>query len=400
MTSQWIRFAIEEYLGPDVYIAPTYGNTLMGLAASDMPTAEDDYKIAYYAPQPRAVVEVVDFEDYDKVVPYGETGRVHADDADEGVLRAAVRSSATRASASAPARSTRGTASAACGRSTSSRRPRPSACTRTIATSHGSKQRSRRAHGGSAATSIATCANLWRTTRDPHPRPALGRAVQEPGDRQGRPLRHRRGAGRGQPGQRRRWSSATCATPSAPATCCARSPSRDLLQMVKKAGELYAKAELPLGDGTQTPDQFVAHAVGDHRPARAHVQVQHGEEPLRARATWTRSSTRLTRGLDLNILSRGYGIEARGVPVSYQAQSPVLGMVLPSQLARRPHALAADHPDAGRPGAQARPAGAVDAVPHGQRVRRRPACPKQAIVDLPRPRRRRRGGARTAARAA
>src|SRR3954447_23611060 len=31
MTSQWIRFAIEELLGPNVYIAPTYGNTLMGL---------------------------------------------------------------------------------------------------------------------------------------------------------------------------------------------------------------------------------------------------------------------------------------------------------------------------------------------------------------------------------
>ncbi len=38
----------------------------------------------------------------------------------------------------------------------------------------------------------------------------------------------------------------------------------------------------------------------------------------------------LTRGLDLNILARGYGVEHRGVPVSYQAQSPVLGMVLPS----------------------------------------------------------------------
>jgi hypothetical protein len=38
----------------------------------------------------------------------------------------------------------------------------------------------------------------------------------------------------------------------------------------------------------------------------------------------------LTRGLDLDILSKGYGMEARGVPVSYQAQSPVLGMVLPS----------------------------------------------------------------------
>ena len=56
MTSQWIRFAIEELLGPDIYIAPTYGNTLMGLAAAEMPTAADNYKIAYYAPQPRAVV--------------------------------------------------------------------------------------------------------------------------------------------------------------------------------------------------------------------------------------------------------------------------------------------------------------------------------------------------------
>jgi phenylacetate-coenzyme A ligase PaaK-like adenylate-forming protein len=76
MTSQWIRFAIEEFLGPNVYIAPTYGNTLMGLAASEMPAAADGYKIAYYAPQPRAVVEVVDFDNYDKVVDYGQEGRV------------------------------------------------------------------------------------------------------------------------------------------------------------------------------------------------------------------------------------------------------------------------------------------------------------------------------------
>jgi phenylacetate-coenzyme A ligase PaaK-like adenylate-forming protein len=76
MTSQWIRFAIEEFLGPNVYIAPTYGNTLMGLAAAEMPTAADGYKIAYYAPQPRAVVEVVDFDNYDKPVDYGQEGRV------------------------------------------------------------------------------------------------------------------------------------------------------------------------------------------------------------------------------------------------------------------------------------------------------------------------------------
>jgi phenylacetate-coenzyme A ligase PaaK-like adenylate-forming protein len=76
MTSQWIRFAIEEYLGPEVYIAPTYGNTLMGLAASDMPTAKQKYKIAYYAPQPRAVAEVVEFKDYNRLVEVGQTGRV------------------------------------------------------------------------------------------------------------------------------------------------------------------------------------------------------------------------------------------------------------------------------------------------------------------------------------
>ena len=76
MTSQWIRFAIEELLGPNIYIAPTYGNTLMGLAAADMPTAADGFKINYYAPQPRALVQVVEFDDYNKLVEYGHEGRV------------------------------------------------------------------------------------------------------------------------------------------------------------------------------------------------------------------------------------------------------------------------------------------------------------------------------------
>jgi hypothetical protein len=75
MTSQWVRFAIEEFLGPGVYIAPTYGNTLMGLAAADMPEPPD-YKITYYAPQPRAAVQVVDFDNPDKLVDYGMSGRV------------------------------------------------------------------------------------------------------------------------------------------------------------------------------------------------------------------------------------------------------------------------------------------------------------------------------------
>jgi hypothetical protein len=47
----------------------------MGLACSRPITPDDNYTIAYYAPQPRAVVEVVDFEDHTQLVPYGETGR-------------------------------------------------------------------------------------------------------------------------------------------------------------------------------------------------------------------------------------------------------------------------------------------------------------------------------------
>ena len=63
-TPQYTRFAIEELLGEGVYMTPTYGNTLMGLACSKPVTAEDGYKITYYAPQPRAVIEVVAFDDY------------------------------------------------------------------------------------------------------------------------------------------------------------------------------------------------------------------------------------------------------------------------------------------------------------------------------------------------
>jgi phenylacetate-coenzyme A ligase PaaK-like adenylate-forming protein len=74
-TPQWNRFAQEELL-QGVYMTPTYGNTLMGLAASSPSGQHNGYKIAYYAPQPRAVIQVVDPDDLDRVVDYGQTGRV------------------------------------------------------------------------------------------------------------------------------------------------------------------------------------------------------------------------------------------------------------------------------------------------------------------------------------
>jgi acyl-CoA reductase-like NAD-dependent aldehyde dehydrogenase len=106
-------------------------------------------------------------------------------------------------------------------------------------------------------------------------------------------------------------------------------PTRELIGMVKKAADLYVEAELPLGDGTQTPEQFVrmqsaTTGLPEHMSRfnmkKNHFVLHQMENILDA----------LTRGLDLDILSKGYGVEQRGVPVSYQAQSPVLGLVLPS----------------------------------------------------------------------
>jgi acyl-CoA reductase-like NAD-dependent aldehyde dehydrogenase len=106
-------------------------------------------------------------------------------------------------------------------------------------------------------------------------------------------------------------------------------PINDLLRMMKKAGELYANAELPLGDGTQTPDQF-ARMQSATTGLPEHMCKFNMEKNNFVLGNMDKILDSLTRGLDLNILSRGFGVEERGVPVSYQAQSPVLGMVLPS----------------------------------------------------------------------
>ena len=76
-TPQFTREAYEEMLdNGDVFMTPTYGNTLMGLACSKPICPEDGFKISYYAPQPRAAIQVVEPKNFDKLVEYGQTGRV------------------------------------------------------------------------------------------------------------------------------------------------------------------------------------------------------------------------------------------------------------------------------------------------------------------------------------
>ncbi len=106
-------------------------------------------------------------------------------------------------------------------------------------------------------------------------------------------------------------------------------PIKDLLQMVKKAANLYTSATLPLGDGVQSPDDF-ARMQSATTGLPEHMCRFNMEKNKFVLDNMDKILDALTRGLDLNVLSRGYGVESRGVPISYQAQSPVLGLVLPS----------------------------------------------------------------------
>ena len=143
----------------------------------------------------------------------------------------------------------------------------------------------------------------------------------------------------------------------------------ELISRVEKAGELYLNGTLPVGDGQQSPDDFArsqsaSTGLPEHM-CRANMQKNHF-----VLSNMQTILDALTRGLDLSILSRGYGVEERGVVVSYQAQSPVPRPSAALQLTGRPHALAAGDPDASRVGPQARPTRTVDSVSHGGRVLR------------------------------
>ena len=75
MTPQFHRFAVEELMEGG-YFAATYGNTLMGLACHKPFDPADNYAIIYFAPQPRAATQVVNPDNMEQEVGYGETGRV------------------------------------------------------------------------------------------------------------------------------------------------------------------------------------------------------------------------------------------------------------------------------------------------------------------------------------
>jgi acyl-CoA reductase-like NAD-dependent aldehyde dehydrogenase len=103
----------------------------------------------------------------------------------------------------------------------------------------------------------------------------------------------------------------------------------DLIARCQRAGDLFLNGTLRVGDADQSPEQFVElQSASTGMPlAMCRANVTKNAFVLQ---NIDRILDALTRGLDLDILARGYGQEGRGVTVSYQAQTDALAAVLPS----------------------------------------------------------------------
>ena len=103
----------------------------------------------------------------------------------------------------------------------------------------------------------------------------------------------------------------------------------EIVERLQTAGNLYAQGTVPVGDTQQSPDDFVKQQSATtglpESLCRANMQKN-----MFVLSNMDRILDALSRGLDPKILWAGHGVEHRGVTVSYQACSPVLGLVLPS----------------------------------------------------------------------
>ncbi|NKB65797.1 MAG: aldehyde dehydrogenase family protein [Candidatus Latescibacteria bacterium] len=102
----------------------------------------------------------------------------------------------------------------------------------------------------------------------------------------------------------------------------------DLLALCREAARLFIEGELPLGDSTQTPADYVEqlsattglpHTLCRANMGKIHSLLEQMEAVLDG----------LTRGLDLDLLDSGWSHQ-QGRPLSYVCQTQALGAILPS----------------------------------------------------------------------
>ncbi len=106
------------------------------------------------------------------------------------------------------------------------------------------------------------------------------------------------------------------------------SPDR-LVKRIGRAGDLFMNAELPLGSGSQTPEEFVHQQSSTSGLPEVMCRTNMEKLAFVCREMGNILDS-LTRGLDLDILTNGFGLDESGRMLSYQAQANVVGAVLPS----------------------------------------------------------------------
>ena len=103
----------------------------------------------------------------------------------------------------------------------------------------------------------------------------------------------------------------------------------EILEKIQRAADLYESATLPIGDGQQSPDDFAKQQSSSTGLPEHMCRMNMPKNSFVLRSIDNRLAS-LTRGLPFDILTKGYGVESRGVTVSYQSQAPTLSAVLPS----------------------------------------------------------------------
>lgn len=102
----------------------------------------------------------------------------------------------------------------------------------------------------------------------------------------------------------------------------------DLLALCKRAADLFERADLPLGETSQSPEDYVQQLSATTGMPQALCRQNMGKITLVLREMEAVLGG-LTRGLNLSILDRGWG-HRNGQVLSFACQSDSLGAILPS----------------------------------------------------------------------
>ena len=194
-----------------------------------------------------------------------------------------------------------------------------------------------------------------------------GKPYDSLGKGPGRPFHHRRADRRGQSGERRAAAARYAQCEKRPQGA-ARFQAGGVDRADQESGRFVSERHAADGGRHAVARSICPAAIGDHRAAGAHGQGEHGQEPFRAHAHGSnarRPDARAAAGDSVARLRRGSA--RRGGELSMPSAGA--GRRAAVEFAGRSHAVAAGDSDAGRPGAQARAAGTVDAVSHDGGVR-------------------------------